>query len=127
MTSTISLLAPAAKTFENGLTSPKPRAPLAPAKLLLAGLFVAALIPRLLMAARVDVLCPDGVFYICVADALEQGNIEQGLAPTHLNTYPLALAALHHAGVPWETAGKFYGVLLSTLVVLPLFGWLRRM
>ena len=38
----------------------------------------------------------------------------------------MALAGLHRLGFDWETAAEFYGVLLSTLAVLPLFGWVRR-
>ncbi len=33
---------------------------------------------------------------------------------------------LHRAGLPWETAAKWYGVVLASLAVLPLFGWVRR-
>ena len=38
----------------------------------------------------------------------------------------MILAAVHCAGIPWEATGKVWGVLISTLLVLPLFGWVRR-
>ena len=43
-----------------------------------------------------------------------------------LNIYPLILLALHRAGLDWELAAAVWGVAISSLVVLPLWGWARR-
>jgi hypothetical protein len=43
-----------------------------------------------------------------------------------LNPFPIVLAMLHRAGLDWEPAGEAWSLLMSSLVVLPLFGWLRR-
>lgn len=89
-------------------------------------LMLAAFVPRLLMAFLIPTLCVDGVGYVATAEAIERG--EQGLiGPLYrLNTYPLILAGLHQLGFSWETAGKFWGVLCSVLLVPALFGWIRR-
>ena len=99
---------------------------LAPAGRLLAGLVLLCLVPRVLMAWKLDAVCRDGVFYIQLAEALEHGDVEAGLNKLRLNTYPPVLALLHHVGIDWEWAGKFWGVCVSSLAVVPLFGWARR-
>ena len=99
---------------------------LAPAGRLLAGLVLLCLVPRVLMAWKLDAVCRDGVFYIQLAEAFERGDVEAGLNKLRLNTYPPVLALLHHAGLDWEWAGKYWGVCISSLAVLPLFGWARR-
>jgi hypothetical protein len=99
---------------------------LPPAGRLLAGLVLLCLVPRVLMAWKLDAVCRDGVFYIQLAEAFERGDVEAGLNKLRLNTYPPVLALLHYAGLDWEWAGKFWGVCISSLTVLPLFGWTRR-
>lgn len=89
-------------------------------------LFLAALAPRLWVAIHLDTVCNDAVFYIQLAEAYERGDLEAGLGRLRLNTYPPLLALLHRGGLDWETAGKCLGVLLASLAVLPLGGWLRR-
>ena len=44
----------------------------------------------------------------------------------NLNIYPVILMVLNRLGLSWETGGMIWGVLISSLVVLPLFGWVRR-
>ena len=78
------------------------------------------------MALKLDALCNDAVFYIDLAANFEKGDVAGGLGRLGLNTYPPILAALHHAGLSWETAGKWWGVVLASLAVLPLYGWVRR-
>jgi hypothetical protein len=118
---------PAAHDYPNALLAPQPARPAAsPRYLWLAGLLVTCLLPRMLVASRVESVCPDGVFYLTLAKALTAGDLAGGLQLMHLNTFPVTLAALHRAGIPWDATGKVWGVLISTLVVLPLFGWLRR-
>jgi 4-amino-4-deoxy-L-arabinose transferase-like glycosyltransferase len=114
--------------FRDWLSTPEPqrlRLPRHIALLLL--LVVVCFIPRGLMAWRINTICVDGVVYFRLANDLENhhvavddgGHLQSG-------TYPMALAGLHRLGFDWETAAEFYGVLLSTLAVLPLFGWVRR-
>lgn len=78
------------------------------------------------MAWKVDGICPDAVFYIRLGKAFEAGFIEQALGNIRFNIYPLILAALHRAGLNWELAGAVWGVVISSLTVLPLYGWICR-
>ena len=72
-------------------------------------------------------MCADGVIYFHLAEELERGRIDPGdVSHLQAGTFPLVLATLHRWGFEWETAAKIYGVLLATLAVLPLFGWVRR-
>jgi hypothetical protein len=94
---------------------------------LVAFLLLACLVPRLLMACRVDTVCADGVIYFELADKLEQGRVDpDDVSHLQSGTFPFALATLHRLGLGWENAAKVYGVLAATLAVLPLFGWVRR-
>ena len=77
------------------------------------------------MAWKLGGLCPDGVFYIQLAQSIEHGHALPA-AQLPLYPYPMLLALLHRAGLDWELAGTLWGVLMAGLVVLPLFGWLRR-
>ncbi|HEV7223449.1 MAG TPA: glycosyltransferase family 39 protein [Pirellulales bacterium] len=92
----------------------------------LAALLVLCIVPRAAAAWRLDTLCKDGVFYVQLAEGFERGDLEAGLGRLRLNTYPLILARLHRWGLDWELASKLWGVGVSSLVVLPLFGWVRR-
>jgi len=112
--------------YPNYLAAPRvERRVLPPAKLLICLLLLVAFLPRLLMAFRVGVVCSDGAYYIQLAEALERGDIAQALN-MQFNLFPVVLAGLHKLGLSWEVAGKVWGVTMSTLVVLPLFGWVRR-
>jgi hypothetical protein len=71
-------------------------------------------------------VCPDAVLYLTRAQALERGDWNTGLNHLRVNTLPLALVGLHQLGLEWEFAGKAWNVALSSLAVLPLFGWARR-
>ena len=120
-------LPPAAHDYPNALLTAEPgHLVCSPRYLWLAGLLLACLLPRMMVAGRVESLCPDGVLYLTLAKALAAGDLAGGLRDMHLNTLPVILAALHRAGIPWEATGKVWGVLISTLAVLPLFGWVRR-
>lgn len=89
-------------------------------------LMVAAAVPRMVQASRIEVLYPDGAFYITLAQQLEEGRLSVQDSAYGFNVYTLTSALLHRAGLAWETAAKIWGVLCATLVVLPLFGWVRR-
>ena len=78
------------------------------------------------MGWKLDALCNDAVFYIELAENLEQGNLEDGFGRLGLNTYPPVLAACHHFSHDWEHAGKAWGIFIASLAVLPLYGWVRR-
>jgi hypothetical protein len=64
--------------------------------------------------------------YIGLAQSFEAGDIQAGLRAIKLNTFPVILVSLHRMGLDWPTAGTWWSVVLSSLVVLPLFGWARR-
>ncbi|HVW38140.1 MAG TPA: glycosyltransferase family 39 protein, partial [Pirellulales bacterium] len=121
--------APAARNFEIVhplAASDRWRAAFSSRGPLLAALVLLCLIPRAVAAWKIDTLCKDGVFYVQLASGYERGDLEAGLGRLRLNTYPLILAALHQCGLSWELAARLWGVAVSSLVVLPLFGWLRR-
>lgn len=83
-------------------------------------------VPRAVMAVKLDTICRDGVFYIQLARDLDEGRVRQALDTYRFNVYPVVLMLLHRAGLDWETAGRWFGVVMSTLLVLPLFGWLAQ-
>jgi hypothetical protein len=113
--------------YPNHLAGPEPQRRAFPtAPWLLAGLVALCLVPRVLMALKTEIVCPDGVLYIQLAQALNKGDFEGGLQEMHLNTFPVLLVALHRLGLEWELGGKAWGVVISSLVVLPLYGWARR-
>lgn len=118
---------PIVADYPNRLAAPAPQqTPVARRPLLLLGLLVLCLLPRSFLAWRAGAICPDATLYIALARALEAGDFRAGLQEMGWNTYPALLVALHRAGLDWETAGKWWGVLASSLVVLPMFGYLRR-
>lgn len=122
-----SKLATPPSDFPDLLASPRPFIQaVPPAHWLLAGLVLLCLAPRAIEAWKIDTLCKDGVFYVQLAEGFERGDIEAGLGRLRLNTYPLILSLLHRLGLDWELAAEGWGVVISSLAVLPLFGWIRR-
>ncbi len=118
---------PVSADYPNGLVEPCPqRAVVRTSPWLLAALVLLCLVPRAIMAWRLDGVCPDAVLYIQMAKALDGGDFSVGLREFRLNTYPALLALLHRTGFDMETAGAWSGVVVSSLAVLPLFGWARR-
>lgn len=93
---------------------------------LLLVLLILAALPRICMAYSLDTICPDGTYYIDVAKVLESGQLAAPRGHYDFNVYPLVLALMHQAGIGYELSAKLWGVLCGTLVVLPLFGWVRR-
>lgn len=93
---------------------------------LVVGLVLICLLPRVLMAWRVPTVVADGALYIQAAQALDKGTPPEALGHLSLNTYPAILLGLHRIGLDWETAGKWWGVLVASLVVVPMYGWARR-
>lgn len=92
----------------------------------LAALLAICLIPRMWMAAALPTICPDAIIYFRAAAAIERGDLAGAMAEMKLNTLPLVLAGLHRLGLDYETAGMTWGLFISTIAVLPLFGWARR-
>lgn len=112
--------------FPNRIASPTPVVADSPRRYgLLLALLLAALLPRLVMASLIPTICSDGTTYVAAAESIERDGL-RSRAGYHLNLYPVILTGLHRLGFSWEIAGKTWGVLCSVLVVLPLFGWVRR-
>lgn len=113
--------------YPNRLNDPAPHREVYPARLgTLAILVLVCLGLRAGMAARLTSVDPDGVLYIQLAQAWDAGDLRGGTEGIGLNTYPVILMLVHRAGLAWETAGVVWGVVIASLVVLPLFGWVRR-
>jgi hypothetical protein len=93
----------------------------------LAGLIILALVPRTLMAWKIETVCNDAHYYMHVADALGKGDYAQAFSYLNLNIYPVILLVIHGFGLNWILAGKVWGVLISSLTVLPMYGWIRHM
>jgi hypothetical protein len=118
---------PAPDDYPNHLAAPQPqRLNLSPAPWLLVGLVLLCLAPRVGMAWRIPSVCPDGVLYIKAAKALEAGNFREAFREMSLNIYPAILMLLHRTGLDWESGAAAWGVVISSLAVLPLWGWVRR-
>ena len=90
-------------------------------------LALACFLPRAVAAWQWDILWGDTLHYVHASLALERGDFKNGFAEFGLNIYPLMLIPLRHLGVDWQIAGKWFSVLVATLAVVPLWGWLRRM
>lgn len=121
------LFRPPSADFPDGLASPGPRRDQTPHSwALLMGLVAICLIPRVLMAWRIPTVVADGALYIHAARALAAGTPPEALGHLSLNTYPAILWGLHRLGLDWEAAGKWWGVWIASLVVLPMYGWARR-
>ena len=105
--------------------APRPALPWRP--WMIAMLLLACLVPRAVAAWNWDVLWGDSLHYRYASLCLEQGDFAQGFAEFGLNIYPIILIPLRHLGIDWQITGKYFGVLVASLTVLPLWGWLRRM
>ncbi len=90
-------------------------------------LVMLCLLPRAGVAAKQTVICRDGVYYLQLADALAQRDWARGFNTLGLNVYPTLLATFDALGFDAPTAGKWWGVVIASLTVLPLFGWVRRL
>ena len=78
------------------------------------------------MALRVPGVSPDSILYIQLAKSLDVGDIRGGTEDMSINTLPVILTLLHRLGLDWETAGVLWSLAVLSLVVIPLFGWVRR-
>jgi hypothetical protein len=89
-------------------------------------LLILCLVPRMLIAFKTTGICPDGILYIRLATAFEEGRYSEAFEAMELNVYPVILMGLHRLGFDWEIGGAIWGVIVSSLVVLPLYCWVRR-
>lgn len=93
----------------------------------LLGLCALALLSRGLMLWQLGPLCcDDAYYYVFVADAMDQGDLTGALGYLNLNIYPHVLSGLHSLGLDWIFAGQLWGLLASSAVILPMYGWSRR-
>jgi hypothetical protein len=113
--------------YPNHLTTTQPeQLQLPSARWLLLLLVVLCLLPRAVIALRVPSICIDGAIYVNTARALEAGDFRAALMEGAINVYSVILMVLHRCGLGWEAAAALWGVTISSLVVLPLWGWVRR-
>ena len=118
---------PAPADYPNHLANPQPeRLRLPSAGWLLLGLVLLCLVPRAAMALRIPGICPDGVVYVNIARNIEAGDLRAAFHEMAMNIYPVILVLLHRLGLDWDLAARIWGVVVSSLVVLPLWGWIRR-
>ena len=113
--------------YPNVLAEPRPkRFVLAGRPLVLLGLLLLCFLPRAVIAVKCPSIGPDATIYIQLAKAIDHGDLHGGFSAMRLNTFPVILAALHRVGFDWESGGRWWGVVIASLAVLPLFGWIRR-
>jgi len=93
---------------------------------LIAGLLLLSGVVRGLMAWQLRYVCDDAYYYFTLADALQAGDWDWAFQYLNVNVYPAILAVVQSTGLDWVSAGKLWGVIASSLLVLPLYGWLSR-
>jgi 4-amino-4-deoxy-L-arabinose transferase-like glycosyltransferase len=123
----LALLAHAPEKYENQLALDRP---VSSARRAQPGVWFAllliCLLPRLWMTWKIDTVCPDAVLYLRLADALHDGNWSAGLEQISLNTFTLILMQLQRLGADLTVAGQWWSLAVSTLAVLPIYGFARR-
>lgn len=91
-----------------------------------ATLLLVTLAPRMIAALSADTIRSDSVYFIEAAEKIDAGKAEDVLAYLGPNPYVAALWGLHKLGLDYELGGTLWGLAVSTLTVLPLFGFARR-
>jgi len=120
-------ISPPPHSYPNYLTAPHPeRRRMSAEYVVLAVLLVLCFIPRALVAWHIPCIAGDGVHYVKAATALEAHDYRGALWEGGFNLYPIILMLLHRIGLDWELAANLWGLTISCLVVLPLWGWVRR-
>ena len=113
--------------YANVLAEPRPKKfSLSRRPLMIAGFFLLCLLPRAVIAVKCPSLGPDAPVYIDLAKSIGDGNLQSNYSGLQLNVFTVILTGLHRLGLDWETAGRWWGVFIAALAVLPLFGWIRR-
>ena len=95
--------------------------------LIVLGLVVLAVIPRTIVALRLVSVCNDAYYYNWAAEMLANGDYEKPLQYLNVNVYPFLLWGMRAIGLDSLEAGKWWGVIVSGLTVIPLFLLLRRL
>ncbi len=92
-------------------------------------LFVFALVPRLVMFSISNGASDDSYYYIHIAKTLGEGDYSYQGAFYYLglNIYPMILLGLHKMGLGWLQGGMVWGAIISSLTVLPIYGWVKRL
>jgi Dolichyl-phosphate-mannose-protein mannosyltransferase len=92
-------------------------------------LFAFALIPRLVMFSISNGASDDSYYYIHIAKTLGEGDFSYRGAFYYLglNIYPMILLGLHKLGLGWLQGGMAWGAIISSLTVLPIYGWVKRL
>ncbi|MBN1591569.1 MAG: glycosyltransferase family 39 protein [Pirellulales bacterium] len=93
---------------------------------LLAFLLLFCLVFRVWSAWKWNVLWADSIAYLADADALARGDLQRAFGAHGLNVYPVILLWLQRTGGNVLVTAEWWSVLMGTLTVLPLFGWIRR-
>ena len=96
------------------------------AKILLL-LFLATFCLQAITALLRQYINPDGITYLHTTNLLWQGELEKGFSDFGVNTFIYMLVFFKRLGLDPFYAGVWWNAIISSLVVLPLFGWVRRM
>jgi 4-amino-4-deoxy-L-arabinose transferase-like glycosyltransferase len=81
---------------------------------------------RLYLFANYYTINPDGVRYIEAARHFWERKWLEGLASFYPPLFPLLIALIFPVVGDWEIAGQVWPFILGVLILLPLFGLLRR-
>ncbi len=115
-----------ADEFRNGLTAAPFDRPYPMRWSMLGLLLLVSFLARCWSAWRVEVLWSDSIYYLHIAQALENGDFGTAFRSLGLNFYPAILAVLRQTGIEWTVIGEWWSVAMGSLAVLPLFGFFRR-
>lgn len=102
-------------------------AQLPPCKKILLLLFLATLLLQAIAALQRHYINPDGVTYLYIANLLAEGHLQAGLSGFGVNTFIYMLTFFQWLGFDPLYSGIWWNAIMSSLAVLPLFGWVRRM
>ncbi len=94
---------------------------------LLTGAIALGTVVRLYLFANYYTINNDGVHYIQSARDFWSGNWLAGLDSFYPPLFPLMLAVAFPMTGEWELAGQFWPLILGVLIILPLYGLLRRL
>jgi len=89
-------------------------------------LWFACFVPRAGMTFAWPFLWSDSVTYLRATEALEKGDFDAAFETLGLNVFPAILLILRATGIDWTVGGAWWSTWIASLVVLPLFGLVRR-
>jgi 4-amino-4-deoxy-L-arabinose transferase-like glycosyltransferase len=85
-----------------------------------------ALSARLFFLLTVGAICPDGPLYLKAGHLLATGNWEAAFSSWKWNPLVILLGVAEYLGADPLWVGRCWNVLIASLAVLPLYGWIRR-